>query len=185
VLRPGDRPIARVEIFHAFADEDGAIVQRDLPLELQMRQRKGGAGEQSISEPLEIVGHDRTFAVRRQSGGGFLAGRPAENIEAQIVAHDGGQQLVVGAMSVFAGRRPAEVGRSIDRHGGTHKGIDCRGLLENLRDVSAADKHADAEIFILDGYRAAALVTSLGHRCGVILPRSGCSAYRASLKIAS
>ena len=95
MLRPGDWAIARIEILDCLANRNRSIAELETALEVEMRERKMRLRSQLRIDGRDLVGHNRAFAVRRQAGGALLFRRPAENVQAKIVTHDGREQLVV------------------------------------------------------------------------------------------
>ena len=73
---------------------------------------------------IDVVGRDRRLAVRRQARGRFVCRRPAEDVEAEVVAHDAGEEPRVDgrrrSASCVAG---LNADGSIDGQTGVHNGL--------------------------------------------------------------
>jgi sugar lactone lactonase YvrE len=164
VLGPGDGAVGGREIFERLVKFDGAVMaEADVALEAQLSdgelstlRKPGGIGG-------DIVAHDGTFAVNGHAGGSFFLGWLAENIEAEVMAHDAGQQFAFGIVAVLR-VASAVVGRRLDgRPGRNPKRIHPGGFVEDLGNVSTFMKDRDEQVLVLDGRGAAAAEACFGH----------------------
>ena len=109
----------------------------DPPLDPQVRQRQQRPLDEGLARLLELVPHERRLAVHGQPGRGLLVRRPAEDVEAQVVAHDPREQRRVDSAAIL-GVHGVVVGRRLDRRPRRRpERVDARGLVQDLGDVAA------------------------------------------------
>ena len=93
------------------------------------------------------------------SGLGLFQGGAAEDIQAEIMPHDPGQQFALAARAVFGMHGRAVCGRLDGRPGRNPQGIDAGLLVQDLRDVAAFLEHGHTQILVFDSRRAAPVET--------------------------
>ena len=141
-------------------DPYGPAVQAETPLEPRIRQRQHGAHRELAVVLADLVAGDSGLAVHRHAGGGLFRRGSAENVEAQVVAHDAGEQRRLDGVAVRR-MRCAIVGGGFDRRPLRRpQRIHLCLLVENLGDVAAFLEQRHAEIRVLDDHRAPAPVDS-------------------------
>src|SRR5579871_2848000 len=102
-----------------------------------MRQLKRQARREFALGLGNVIGIDRGLAMNRESGGGFLHGRSAEQVEAKIVAHDAGAKFGVVAGSVQDGLLLLELGWFHRRPVWNPQRTDAGTLVEDFGDVAS------------------------------------------------
>src|SRR2546425_6317810 len=86
VLSPADRTVGGTEILDLLVDADAAAAPLEAALDADLRERETRAHRGPASAFFDFVRRDRSITLGGHAGGGFLGRRPAEDIEAQIVA---------------------------------------------------------------------------------------------------
>ncbi len=163
VLRPADWAIARRHVLDRFLDPDAAAAKLDAAFELESRERQAGAYGQRRSVGLDFVCRDRRFAVGSQTCRGFVSGRPAEDVEAQVVSHDACEELCVHAGSVCLVHRDV-VRRRFNRWPRRRpQRIDPGALVEDLCDVASFFEDCHADLVVFDRSCAPAAVRRRAH----------------------
>ena len=125
-----------------------------------LRERQGRAHRQGLGRAIDLISGDGRFPVSGHPGGGFLVGGAAENVEAQVVTHDSGEQPCVGARTVERFMRVGESRRLNRRPRRPPQRVDARGLVDDGRDVATLLEDHDAEDIVLDD-RGPAVVVDL------------------------
>ena len=95
--------------------------------------------------------------MHRQPGGGLRVRRPSENVQAQVVAHDAGEERRVYSAAVLR-VHGVLVGRRLDRGPRRRpQRADARRLVQDLGDVTTLpeDRHAQGIVFEPRGAAAA------------------------------
>ena len=134
------------------------IVQLESSLDLQVRERQMRLHDELAARHLDVVVHDRRLAVHGHAGCGLLRRRRAEDVEAQVVSHDAGEQRRIDVGAVGGMLRPI-VGPVVDRRPGRRpERIDALALVEDFRDVATLGEDGHAQRVVLNRHRAAALV---------------------------
>ena len=94
----------------------------------------------------------------RQPDGRFLLGRPAEDVETEVVPHDPGEQIGIHVGAIPIAPRAAETGWLERRPWRCPQRIHAGGLVVDLGDVTAFDQNGDAKIVVLNRRGAAAAI---------------------------
>src|SRR5262249_12562347 len=94
--------VHRAEILHDFANPDVLSVQLNGPLELELGHGKRQTLKQLAGRFRDVVATHRSFAVNSEARDSFFGRGPSKQVEAQIVAHDTGQEAGIGAASKVA-----------------------------------------------------------------------------------
>src|SRR5262245_21564742 len=165
VLRPRDRPVEGREILYSLHHRDAPPFETDLPLEGELRDRHPAARRQFRTGRSNFIGNDAGFSVHVHPGGRLFVRRWTEQVEAQVVAHDAAQQTALDTLSVLR-MAPSAVARRLDRSPWRYpQWIHAARLVQNLRDMSALDRHRHADKRILNLDRAAIMERDFGgHR---------------------
>ena len=122
-----------------------------------------GAQHQLVVCPLDVERGGRGLAVRRQARLRLVGGRTAEDVEAQVVPHDAGEQAGIGAVAVDR-VIVRIVGGGLDRGPRRHpERVHAGFLVEHFGDVAAALEDGDPDGVILERRGAAAVVTDVSH----------------------
>ena len=98
--------------------------QLDAALDAERRLGEHRAHGEPCRRGLDFVERDRGFAVRMQAGRFLLRRWAAENVEAQVVPHDAGEQSRLGSCCrTLVSDCGSNAAGSIDGHGGIHSGL--------------------------------------------------------------
>ncbi len=155
MLRPADRAVRRGEVLDRLGDANDRRAGREphLPLESQLRVGQFGASNQAAVTCLNRVGRNGRLTVNRQSRGHLLRAHPSENVHANVVAHDPGEQLALGIGPVFGVLRRRVSGRLDGRPRRSPERVHPARLVKDLGDVAALHQHGDPHRigFDLDG----------------------------------
>ena len=160
VLGPGDRPVDARQVLDHFVDPYRSAVQTETPLEPEFGQRQHGAHRKLAVVLTDLVAGDPGLAMHRHAGGGLFRRGSAENVQAQVVAHDAGEQRRLGRVAVFRVGRAIVSGRLDRRPPRRPQRIHLRVLVEDLGDVAAFLEQRDAQVAVFDHDRAASAVDS-------------------------
>ena len=101
VLGPADRLVDTARVLHRFADPNGRPLQLDPALDLRPARGRLRAHDDRIAGAADVEVRDRYLAVHRQPAASLGVGRPAKDVEAEVVAHDPGEQARFDAATVF------------------------------------------------------------------------------------
>ena len=133
------------------------------------RPASGNAARISIVSPVPAISNvgGRRLAVHRQAGARLVLRRPAEDVEAEVVAHDAGQQARLHGAAVVRGCRAGSYcAGSIDVHGGVQSGFTPARLVDRPRRCGRRpDSTVTRRSLVLDG-RGAAGRGYVGHSVG-------------------
>ena len=164
VLGPGDRPVVDRQVLDSLANFDvpaaGAQAQRAFKEKLGMHQ--GGALPQRIAVRTQGVRNDSGLAVHAQTHGSLLIARPAEQVQAEVMPQNAGQQLAFGVAAVLM--HVGRPGRRFNRAPGRRpERVDAAGFVDNRRDVAALFGHHHLQMFVFDAGGAAPAIQNAGH----------------------
>ncbi len=162
VLRPADCTISVRRVYDRFPNYEGVVTQDDAPAELEACYRQPRTCDEHLAGDTQGVGRNRSLTVRRQTGQRFLFGGRSEDIEAQIVTHDAGEQAGIGARAVGHVVRAIECRRLDRRPRWRPQGIHGRGLVEDLSNVAALLQQGDPQPAVLENCGSASAITHVG-----------------------
>ena len=121
---------------------------------------------QMIAPPRSAISHGSTEASpwTVMPGGGFGLRRPAEQVQAEVVPHDPGQQLL-SALPPYSGVTGGIVGeRFYGRPRRRPEWIHAAGFVEDFGDVPAFHQHCETDGRLFSSLNGSAIaITSFGH----------------------
>src|SRR5438552_9331292 len=100
MLGPPNGAIKRAKTLDLFGDVHSSVDDFDLTLKMSLCQRQMGLDRELPICFISLVRNNRAFPMRRHSRRELFIRRTTENVEAQIVSHDAGQQLGIAAAAV-------------------------------------------------------------------------------------
>ena len=173
MLRPPDGPVEAAQGIDAFADADRASAQRDETFEPDLRERQQRSQPEPVIGDGDRVRRHRCVAMHGQARGRLFNRRPAEDVEADVMTHDAGEQDGLGAGAVRVAVERRIVGGRLDRR--PRRGperIDPGLLVEHLGDVSAFREHGDTDALVLDRGGTAPVIDLVERHCASLWIRS-------------
>ena len=150
-----------MEYWEASLNPGAPALQRDHPLERQLRPLQNAPAPQAVRRRFEIIGDYSRPTVRHDSGPLFFRRRRPENIETEIVTHDARQQIALGIVAVnrVLFRGPFAVFNRRPRR--QPQRIHTRGFIENFRNVPPFGEHGHTDFSVFDLKGAAAMENGL------------------------
>src|SRR5262249_32496237 len=163
MLGPPNGTIKRAKTLDLLCDSYSLVNEFDLALKMNLCQPKMCLHRELPICFANLVRNNSAFSVRRNSLRKLFVRRTTENVEAQIVPHDAGQQFRIVPAAVFR-MFLRVVGRWLNRRPRRNpERIDGRSLIQNLSDVTAFLQYSHTEILILDEHSPPATIRGFGH----------------------
>ena len=167
MLGPGDGTVERRKVLDGFGDKNSIGRQPDAPLERDLRAWHDASSRQFTAVHGYVVRDDRSLAMYADTGLCLFLGRRAEQVEAEVMAHDAREQPALGIVAIF-GIRGGAVGRELDRPPWRNpERIHAGGFVQNLGDVPPLDGDRQTDAIVFELHRAAVVKLDLSHPRGL------------------